>query len=98
MLLTGNKSFRKILGLCVLKFLQHLLKKHFGFEAKTNFWYEFQSNFRTWNVLGTEFVVSFASRSLALKSLLKSHHMTTCFVLNDKFFTEMMMISLKLLF
>ena len=73
-------------------------EKHFGFEAKTNFWYEFQSNFRTWNVLGTEFVVSFASRSLALKSLLKSHHMTTCFVLNDKFFTEMMMISLKLLF
>ena len=61
-------------------------EKHFGFEAKTNFWYEFQSNFQSWNVLGTEFVVAFASHSLALKSSY------------DKVFTEMMTISLKLLF
>ena len=49
---------------------------------------------------GVEFVVPFSSRSrsLALKSPLKSHQMTTCFVQNDKVFTQMMMISLKLLF
>ena len=41
--------------------------------------------------VGTEFVVPFSSRSrsLALKSSLKSHQMTTLFVQNDKFFTQM---------
>ena len=50
-----------------------------------------------WSILGEEFVVPFSSRSryLALKSSLKRHEMTNCFVQNDKVFTEMMMFSLK---
>ena len=48
--------------------------------------------------LAAEFVVPFSSRSLALKSSLKSHQMTTLFVQNYKVFTQMMMFSLKPLF
>ena len=46
-------------------------------------------------LLGAEFVVPFSSRSLALKSSLKSHQMTTLTVQNDKVFPQMMMFSLK---
>ena len=44
---------------------------------------------------GVEFVVPFSSHSrpLALKLPLESHQMTTCFVQNDKVFTEIMLIS-----
>ena len=49
---------------------------------------------------GTEFVVPFSSRSrsLTLKSSLKSHQMTTLFIQNSTVFTQMIMFSFKLLF
>ena len=77
---------------------------HYTLEDLTSFWIGIKDNLvksQCWIFhQGTEFVVPFSSRShsLALKSSLKSHQMTTLFVQNDKVFTQMMMFSLKPLF
>ena len=77
---------------------------HYTLEDLTSFWIGIKDNLvksQCWIFhQGTEFVVPFSSRShsLALKSSLKSHQMTTFFVQNDKVFTQMMIFSLKPLF
>ena len=79
---------------CIVLFIHNFMRFHHIFF---DFLYFFEDlKLKITIDYGAEFMVPFfsGSRSIALKSSLKSHQMTTCFVQNDQIFTQMMMISL----